>query len=326
MNLKNRWRLQRRRQHDTRIWLRGLEAEEPIAEPASRNDETAMWLKKLDEPEAEKPASTPEAAPMDDMPAWLQGLDQEEEVQPLVAESAVSAKAADEELTWLNPVEEPVASQEVAPQNENLPSWLQGVDEETRSSEVLPQDDLPAWMRDDTGEILAEPIKIEPTRSTEWHPITEEKSESPAPPPVEEIQPKPEPTVEPIEPTVIKPAPVKRAAPKPATEVKPATPPVPYREPVTQRGTGMLTMPIDPMLGSARNELSRSNIPGALEAYGKLIKKGRFMDEVIFDLREALYRYPVEVSIWQSLGDAYMRANRLQDALDAYTKAEELLR
>ena len=80
------------------------------------------------------------------------------------------------------------------------------------------------------------------------------------------------------------------------------------------------------MLGTARTELSRSNIPGALEAYERLIKKGRFLEEVIFDLREALYRYPVEVSIWQTLGDAYMRANQLQDALDSYTKAEELLR
>ena len=88
----------------------------------------------------------------------------------------------------------------------------------------------------------------------------------------------------------------------------------------------MASMSADPMLGSARNELSRSNIPGALQAYEKLIKKGRLLDEVIYDLREALYRYPVEVSIWQALGDAYMRANRLQDALDAYTKAEELLR
>jgi len=32
------------------------------------------------------------------------------------------------------------------------------------------------------------------------------------------------------------------------------------------------------------------------------------------------------VAIWQALGDAYMRANLLQEALDAYTKAEELLR
>jgi cytochrome c-type biogenesis protein CcmH/NrfG len=57
-----------------------------------------------------------------------------------------------------------------------------------------------------------------------------------------------------------------------------------------------------------------------------MIRKGKFLDEIIFDLREAIYRYPVEVPVWQALGDAYMRANRLQEALDAYTKAEELLR
>jgi cytochrome c-type biogenesis protein CcmH/NrfG len=32
------------------------------------------------------------------------------------------------------------------------------------------------------------------------------------------------------------------------------------------------------------------------------------------------------VIVGQSLGDAYMRDKRLQEALDAYTKAEELLR
>jgi cytochrome c-type biogenesis protein CcmH/NrfG len=63
-----------------------------------------------------------------------------------------------------------------------------------------------------------------------------------------------------------------------------------------------------------------------MEHYGKLIKRGKMLEEIIFDLREAQYRYPVEVSIMQTLGDAYMRANRLQEALDSYTKAEELLR
>jgi tetratricopeptide (TPR) repeat protein len=131
-------------------------------------------------------------------------------------------------------------------------------------------------------------------------------------------------------------APELESAPEPVAEKRPAPrkkdakpaapPPEPYKEPVTRKNTGMLEMPVDPVLGSARAELGRSNIPGALETYGKLIKKGRFLEEVIYDLRDALYRYPVEVSIWQSLGDAYMRANQLQDALDAYTKAEELLR
>jgi len=123
-----------------------------------------------------------------------------------------------------------------------------------------------------------------------------------------------------------KPPPKAKKPPVKKQEVKPAAPPEPYKEPVTRRGAGMMTVPVDPILGSARAELSRSNIPGALETYEKLIKKGRFLEEVIYDLREALYRYPVEVSIWQTLGDAYMRANQLQDALDAYTKAEELLR
>jgi cytochrome c-type biogenesis protein CcmH/NrfG len=62
-----------------------------------------------------------------------------------------------------------------------------------------------------------------------------------------------------------------------------------------------------------------------MKQYTKLIKKGRLLDEVIQDLREAINHRPVDVITWQTLGDAYMRANRLQDALDAYTKAEELL-
>jgi tetratricopeptide (TPR) repeat protein len=90
--------------------------------------------------------------------------------------------------------------------------------------------------------------------------------------------------------------------------------------------SGLSIPTVDPVLAMARNELSQNNVNQALDSYGKLIKKARYMDEVIYDLREALYRFPVDVNLWQSLGDAYMRANRLQDALDAYTKAEELLR
>jgi tetratricopeptide (TPR) repeat protein len=81
-----------------------------------------------------------------------------------------------------------------------------------------------------------------------------------------------------------------------------------------------------PQLSRAQAELGRGNIGAALDLYGTLIRKGRSLEEIIRDLRDALFRYPVEVPIWQALGDAYMRANRLQEALDAYTKAEELLR
>ena len=79
-------------------------------------------------------------------------------------------------------------------------------------------------------------------------------------------------------------------------------------------------------LSAAQTALDAKNIQESMKAYDKLIKRNSLLDEVIHDLREAIYRFPVDINIWQTLGDASMRANRLQDALDAYTKAEELLR
>ena len=312
---------------ETAMWLKSLDAETPVSEPVfgSGADETATWLKSLDEPEPKAEpvsgagdvdvsgwlqkleASETTPAPVDsaaegDLPSWLQG----ESAPAAETEFPVSASVDDQRQAQ----SEPAAELEEAPRltTGSLPSWLSGVDEEEKQPMT---GELPSWMRDDSGEAIAEPTRIEPTRAEEWQP-----AEMPAPIAYEE--PKEEPKAEP------KPAPRKPAAKK--AEPRPATPVSTYQEPVTRKATGMLTMPVDMTLGNARNELSRSNIPGALETYSKLIKKGKYLDEVIFDLRDALYRYPVEVSIWQSLGDAYMRANRLQDALDSYTKAEELLR
>jgi predicted Zn-dependent protease len=80
------------------------------------------------------------------------------------------------------------------------------------------------------------------------------------------------------------------------------------------------------LLASAQSALQANQLKIAMQTYAKLIKKGRLLEETIHDLREATYRFPVDIIVWQTLGDAYMRANRLQDALDAYNKAEELLR
>ena len=124
--------------------------------------------------------------------------------------------------------------------------------------------------------------------------------------------------------------------PTPTLESAPALEPAPLPvEPPFQRqilgGTGMLSRvpPEDKdaiLLSDAQSHLNAKEIDKSMQVYAKLIKKNRLLDEVIHDLREAIYRFPVDISIWQTLGDASMRANRLQDALDAYTKAEELLR
>jgi len=76
----------------------------------------------------------------------------------------------------------------------------------------------------------------------------------------------------------------------------------------------------------ARNALIQGNTQQAASHYSSLIKAQQFVPEVLQDLNEALYRFPVDVSIWETLGDVHMRSGHLQDALDAYTKAEELIR
>lgn len=294
---------------ETTAWLQSLDQEE--AAPASGTspiEDTAAWLRSLDEPEAVAPQPA-EAAPAEDLPAWMQNIEKE---QPPAAEAIVPepARAAAEEPERVAPVKEepPVPQDAPKAQTGGLPGWLHDLDKE-EPQEPATEAGLPAWLRDETGEAVAEPTKIEPTRATDWQPV-------------ETKQPEPERIVpEPVVPAP-QPVPVKVAEEPPK---KPAPPARPLKEPVIRRAPDMPPS-LDPILGQARNELSRSNIPGALENYSRLIKKGRFLEDVIYDLREALYRYPVEVSIWQSLGDAYMRANRLQDALDSYTKAEELLR
>jgi tetratricopeptide (TPR) repeat protein len=78
-------------------------------------------------------------------------------------------------------------------------------------------------------------------------------------------------------------------------------------------------------LSQARQALGSGDVITALDAYNGLINSNEMVDETIHDLNEATSRYPTDVMVWQTLGDAYIRANRVQEALDAYTKAEELL-
>jgi tetratricopeptide (TPR) repeat protein len=79
-------------------------------------------------------------------------------------------------------------------------------------------------------------------------------------------------------------------------------------------------------LAALQIALNRGDLDSALGGYSQLIQSGQYLEPIIQTLRDALYRYPVDIGLWQTLGDAYARQDRLQEALDAYTKAEELLR
>ena len=73
-------------------------------------------------------------------------------------------------------------------------------------------------------------------------------------------------------------------------------------------------------------DIEQQNFSKAAAGYHKLMKNSKNLLRVISSLEEAVQNNPEEITLIQTLGDAYVRSGRLQDALDTYTKAEELLK
>jgi cytochrome c-type biogenesis protein CcmH/NrfG len=68
------------------------------------------------------------------------------------------------------------------------------------------------------------------------------------------------------------------------------------------------------------------DLPQLLEIYRQKIDQSEALDTIIDELITTSFRFPVEPSIWETLGDAYLQSGQIQNALNAYSKAEELLR
>jgi tetratricopeptide (TPR) repeat protein len=84
--------------------------------------------------------------------------------------------------------------------------------------------------------------------------------------------------------------------------------------------------PLKEQLNAAKTALQKGEFETALSTYNELIQAELMLDQVIDDIKQALdSQYPIEISLWQALGDAYLRNEQLEEALNAYSKAEELL-
>lgn len=329
------------------LWLESLAAkggaksEELITNPDERLEKPPEWVEQARVIGESQPAESEiEAAPLEAAPppesvwpggeedtgtfdsaavpssasdmtsAWLRDLvEQEETVKPVVEKPAWSGEIE------VPPPPAPAQEAEPTPKSD-LPSWLRDLETREAASAVA-SDDMPEWLKG--GEPQEEEPLPEPTQPTDWTPELPKRTWPVEPEPVQAAKPVAFERSDVEEP---EPAPAKPAAAPRKKEPRKSESAADTR----LRRTGMLPPLIDPTLAAARDALEHAKIPDALQAYGNLIRKGKMLEDVTFDLKEALYRFPVEVSIWQVLGDAYMRANRLQDALDAYTKAEELLR
>lgn len=263
----------------------------PVAEEEQPSLETETHVEEIPTPAVEtEPLRKDEELPP---PEWLKNLEEEEiaehfsEAQEMPwSAEAEPAAASAEPLPDWMLAAEPEKSLSAAPESEAIPDWLLGLEEEGEYENISPQETPPV----ETGDYRA----AWTVTGTEWVPeVSAEEVEVTAP----EIS-------------------------QPVLEVSPAEEPV-----LPSAGEEQLeAVPSGDLMDSARASLKHGQLEEALAGYNQLIEKEENLQEIIHDLRDALYRYPVDIDLWQTLGDACMHNNQLQEALDAYTKAEELLR
>jgi tetratricopeptide (TPR) repeat protein len=183
-------------------------------------------------------------------------------------------------------------------------------------TEQPPQEpaEIPSWL--DEAATIAAGVAEEPLERPE---LAEEPPARPAPPPLPPTTDKPE-VAEPemIQPAPVKPTPEVEAAPPIAEVEAPAVKtekPKRYKEPPTEA---------EILLQGARQALAAGDAGRALSDYKKMINRKQELDTVIEDLEEALDRYPNLPTMWQALGDAYMKADRLAEAIQAYQRGMEV--
>jgi tetratricopeptide (TPR) repeat protein len=76
----------------------------------------------------------------------------------------------------------------------------------------------------------------------------------------------------------------------------------------------------------ARRLAEQGDWEAAQATYTRLMQSGQHLEWIITDLDAATQTRPGDIDLWQNLGDAYLRANRLKEAMHAYSHAEKLLR
>ncbi len=336
--------------------------DELVAPPAEGEITPPEWVKLEMEPTTEEaPVSEPQAGPQppttpaEEIPDWIKGLGAE--LEPEVAPEVSMESPAEPEIPTAATSEGEVPEGKVpegeVPQAEELPAWLLEMEQpEPEKETAIPSgepsewkgDELPDWLKElaetDETEELGKPVEVapiteaatEPVESIEM-PISEEITsieavEEPAKM-LEEVPetwvPEVEEAVEPvaavpIEQTLETPPVTEEITPQ-AVEITPTAPEVTVVAPVQPTITHE-----EASLSQAREALNNGQPAQATEFYTDLIKKDFNLEEILKDLKEAVYNYPIDVGIWVTLGDAYLRTNDLQQALDAYIKAEELVR
>lgn len=275
----------------------------PLQERAAATPVTKSLAGSTPEPALEPPAAQDDIT----ITSWLSKKDVARELESRGLGPAAAAGPQEQLPEWLQDMEKPAAERAVqepalgAQPAGDIPEWLRqaeqsGTPGDGEGQAAAAGGEAGSWL-DEAAPVPQPPAATSPE---EWLPIDRQESGPVTTSGVPATTPSLQAERQPIPSEGDRPAP---PASRPAGQEKDAG-----------------------LLEEAQHALAENRLEEAMGLYAKLIKKGKFLEEVIHNLRDAIYRHPVDVVICQTLGDAYMRANRLQDALDAYSKAEDLLR
>ncbi len=282
-------------------WLKDV-SPEPEEETQA---EDATWIREFgkevpqfeivdsETPTDEEAGPEPEEAPAQPLPGWLQDIEEGED-QP---ETAPAEPIPDEEYTWRpsETVQPPVASEEKLDLNqaslvelERLP----GMGFRKAQAVFSHREEHGPFNKLDDLLILG----IEPETIAGIKDLVEVK-----------------PALKVDEPATLEVAPIQPVEAVPTPVELPSVPPGDAED---EHHAAQI---------EAQGKLAQGDISGAMDDYDQLIKKGKRIEEVITDLESAAQIKSDNPEILQALGDAYTRADRLQEALDTYTKVEQLL-
>ncbi len=283
-------------------WLQGLEEDQPVAAqtepqglsalPAEEaSAEIPAWLQDVEE------ASEPIATETIELPAEPETILETRPETPVdlapiasvVEEAAPDASLEDEPLPMISEMEEtPVEPvEDTQPVHVTLPEIVAEEKPELVIPTGIPQEMVNSWIRD---------LGSEPTEQAGAI-LANERLDSPQTEPV---------YTGPVE-----------TVSEPDIEVQ-------VDEKPLEAGLSQSEAELD--LTKAREFLEAGKLEEALPSYQQWIESGQNIPQVIEDLEKAIYRHPIDIDLWQLLGDAFMQDNQIQKALDAYTKAEELIR
>lgn len=313
---------------DTPQWLRQMVTEHEPTWPAS--DEDADVEATDGEEAAPSPAIEPRWVPATELPS-------EERGAPASQDSSPMAEASESEAVGVEPESDAAGYEEVqeltyaADEYEyEAPDELPAIemdDEDVAEDEaeepvtaapqaaaepVAPTYEAPQPTEPEANTPQATPQVYEPEVSTQPKPIFAQSSTEIV---AEDLQP---------EPTELYEAEASQQ-PEPMLEAQPAASEPAATAAPRKRARSLSAEEIDDRLSAARQALSYGNLGDAAEAYSYFLRRRIRLDEIIADLRAASRRFPRQVAVWQTLGDAYMRNNELAEALECYNRAKTLL-